>query len=63
MRKNFFGAIEDFFGQAGKARDLNSVTLVGASWDNFAKKDDLLVPFAHSNVQIADAFAFVSQLG
>src|SRR5215475_4947881 len=61
--KNFFGAIENFFGQTGEAGHLYAVTFVGTARDDLAKKNDLLVPFAHGDIQIADAFAFFGQLG
>ena len=63
MGKNFFGAIEDFFRQAGETRHLYAVTFVGAARDDLAKENDLLVPFAHSDIQIADAFAVLGELG
>ena len=62
MGKNFLGAIENFFGQTGEARDLDAVAFVCAAWDDFAKKNDLLVPFAHGDIQIANAFAVLGEL-
>src|SRR6476646_7276514 len=38
MGKNFFGAIEDFFGQAGETGHLDTVTFVSATRDDFAQK-------------------------
>ena len=63
MGKYFFRSIENFFGQTGEARDLNPVTLVGTARDNFAQKNDLLVSFAHGDIQIANAFAVLGELG
>ena len=61
MGKNFFRAVEDFFRQAGEARDLYAVTFVGAARDDFAQKNDLFVPLAHGDIQIADAFAILGE--
>ena len=61
MGKNFFRAIEDFFRQAGETGHLYAVTFVGAAGDDFAKKNDLLVPFAHGDIQIANAFAVLGE--
>src|SRR5215471_1731344 len=61
MRKNIFGAIENFFGQARETGDLYSVTFVSAARDDFAEKNDLLVPFTHSDVKIADAFTILGE--
>ena len=63
MGKNFFGAIKDFFWQAGEAGDLDAITLIGATGDDFAQENDLLVPFADGDVQIADTFAVLGELG
>src|SRR6266511_159321 len=63
MGKNFFGAIEDFLGQTGQARNLYAVAFVGAASDDFAEENDLLVPFAHGDIQIANAFAVLGELG
>ena len=63
MGKNFFRAVEDFFRQAGEARDLYAVTFVGAAGDDFAQKNDLLIPFAHGDIQIANAFAVLGEFG
>src|SRR5262249_16851889 len=63
VNKNFFGAIEHFFGQTGEARYLDPVTLIGTARDDFTEKNDLLVPFAHCDIQIADAFAVLGELG
>ena len=43
MGKNFFRAIEDFFRQTGETGHLYAVTLVGATGDDFAEKNDLYV--------------------
>ena len=61
MGKNFFRAIEDFFRQTGKTGHLYAVTLVGAAGNDFAEKNDLLVPFAHGDIQIANAFAVLGE--
>src|SRR5215831_13109150 len=61
--KNFFGAIEDFFGQTGETGHLYAVTFVGTARDDFAEKNNLLVPFAHGDIQIADAFAVCGEFG
>src|SRR5207249_2212957 len=58
---NFLGAIKDFLWQSGKARDLDAVALIGATGDDFAQKNDLLIPFAYHDIQIADAFAILGE--
>src|SRR5207249_4244368 len=63
MGKNFFRAIEDFFRQTGKTGHLYTVTFVGAARYDFAEKNDLFVPFAHGDIQIANAFAVLGELG
>ena len=63
MGKNFFRSIEDFFWQAGETRHLDAVTLVRAAGDDFAEENDLLVPFAHGDVEIAYAFAVLGEFG
>src|SRR5262249_11771904 len=63
MGKNFFGAIENLLRQTGETRYLDPVTFVSAARDNLAEKNDLLVPFAHCDVQIADAFAILGEFG
>src|SRR6266481_8873030 len=63
VSKNFFGAVEDFFGQAGEASHLDAVTFVCATGDDFAQKNNLLVPFAHGDVQVADACPVFGEFG
>src|SRR5262249_20601686 len=63
MRENIFGAVENFFWQTGEARHVDAVTFVRATGDNFAQENDLLVPFAHRDVEIADAAAILRELG
>src|SRR5579885_3225628 len=63
MRENFLGAIENFLWQAGQARHLDAVTLVRAAGNHFAQENDLVVPFAHRHIEIADAFAVLGQFG
>src|SRR5437763_8973613 len=61
MGKNFFRASQDSFRQAGEARDLYTVAFVRAAGDDFAQKNDLLIPFADGDVQIANAFAILCE--
>src|SRR5437870_1130516 len=63
MRQNFLRAIENFLWQTGEAGNLDAVTLIGAARDDLAQKDDLIVPFAHGDVEIADATALLGELG
>jgi len=63
MGENFFGAIKDFFGQTSEAGDLDAIALIRTARDDFAKENDLLIPFAYRDVQIADAFAVLGELG
>src|SRR5690349_3002787 len=62
MRENILRAIKNFFGQTGETSDLDAVAFVCAAVDDLTQEDDLLVPFAHGNVQIADAFAVFGEL-
>src|SRR5262249_40938168 len=62
MRENFFGAIEDFLWQTGEAGDLDAVAFVCAAGGDFAEKNDLLVPFAHGDIQISNAFAVLGEV-
>ena len=62
MGKNFFRAFEDFFRQAGEARDLYSVAFVGAARNDFAQKNDLLIPFTDGDIQITNPFAILGKL-
>lgn len=50
-----FGAVDNRFGYAGQARDLDAVAFVGAAGEDFAEKDDLIVPFADGDVEIVEA--------
>src|SRR6188472_1508009 len=61
MRKNFFRAVEDFFRQAGEARDLYSVAFVSAARNDFAQKNDLLIPFTDGDIQITNPFAILGE--
>ena len=63
MRQNLLGAIQNFLRQTGQSRDLDSVTFVRATRHDFAQENDLLVPFADRDVEIANAFAFFRQFG
>ena len=63
MRKNILRAVENFLRQAGQTRDLDAVAFVRAARDDFAQENDLLVPFAHGDVEIANAFAVLGELG
>src|ERR1043166_2854466 len=62
MRENLFRTIEDFLWQTGQARDLDSITFVRAARDYLAEENNLLVPFADGDIEIADAFAFYREL-
>ena len=50
-------------GHAGQARHLDAVALVGAALDDFAQEDDLVVPFAHGDVEILHARQAAGQFG
>src|SRR6516162_6373714 len=55
VAENFARAFEDGFWDSGEACYLNAVALVGTAVDNFAKENDLIAPFSHSDVEIAKA--------
>src|SRR5207244_10336186 len=61
MRQNIFRSVENFFRQTGQARDVDSVAFIRAAGDDLSQKNDLIVPFAHSHIEIADAAAFLSE--
>ena len=61
--ENILRAIQNLLRQTGQPRDLDAVALVRAARDDLAQKNDLLVPFAHRDVEIADAAALLRELG
>ena len=52
VAENFLGAFQNRFRDASQARHLNAVALISPPLHNFAKEDDLVVPFAHGDVEI-----------
>ena len=50
-----FGAFDDGFRDAGEAGDLDAVALIRPAFDDFSEEDDLVVPFADSDIEVADA--------
>ena len=63
MRQDLLRSIENFLWQTGQPRHLDAVTLVCAAGNDLAQENDLLVPFPDRDVEIADAFAFLGELG
>ena len=61
--QDFAGAFEDGFGEAGEARDLDAVALVGGAGDDFAEEDDVVVPFADRDVAVGHAGAGAGEVG
>jgi hypothetical protein len=57
------GAVEDGLGDAGEAGDVDAVGAVGAAFDDAVKKDDLVLPFPHRDVQVFHAFESLGQVG
>ena len=43
---------EDGFGESGETGDLDAVAFVGAAFDDFSEEDDLVLPFAHGDVEV-----------
>src|SRR5439155_4775565 len=62
-RKDFLCAVENFPWQTGQTRDVDSVAFVRAAGDDFAQENDLLVPFAHRDIEIADAATVLGEFG
>ena len=58
-----FGAVEDGFGEAGEAGDLDAVGFVGGAGEDFVEEDDFLVPLADGDVEVGDGFAGVGEVG
>src|ERR1700730_8029145 len=63
MRKNFLGPVENFLWQTRQPRHLDSVAFVCATRDNFSQENDLVVPLADCDIEIANAFAFCGEFG
>src|SRR5581483_2040138 len=57
VAENFLVARDDFRRQSREARDLDAVAFVRAAANDFAQKDNLVVPFAHGDVEIFHAAA------
>src|SRR5205085_6541450 len=62
MREDVLGAVENFLRNTGEPGHMDAVTFVGASRDDLAKENNLLIPLAHGDVEVRDAFPFRSQL-
>src|SRR5262245_20176371 len=52
VAQNFPGASQNRTRHAGETGHLNTVALVCAALDNLAEEDNLIVPLAHSHVEI-----------
>ncbi len=63
MRENFLRPVENFLWQTRQPRDLNTVAFVRAARDDFAQENDLIVPLADCDIEIANAFAFCREFG
>src|SRR5207249_10830297 len=63
MRKNFLGPVENFLWQTCQPRDLDAIAFVRTAWHDFAKENDLIVPLADGDIEIANAFAFRGEFG
>ena len=57
------GPIEHLGRHAGQAGDVDAVALVGAAGGDLVQEDNLLVPFAHQHVVIAQARQRLRELG
>jgi hypothetical protein len=61
--KDVAGPVNDDGRDAGELRHLNSVALVGGAGNDFAQKDDLVVPLFHRDVEVRDARLRLRQIG
>ena len=52
IAKNLLRAFQNFLRHASESRDLDAVAFVRAACDNLAQEHDLVVPFAHGDVEI-----------
>src|SRR5207249_5248048 len=63
MRKNFLGPVENFLWQTCQPRNLDAIAFVRTAGHDFAKENDLIVPLADCDIEIATAFAFRGEFG
>ena len=63
VRQNHPGPSDDFVREAGEASHVDTVAFIGGASDDFAKKNDLIVPFAHGHVVIFHASARFGERG
>jgi len=63
IAENFLGTFEHSFRDAGQTRDLDAVAFVGAAFDDFAQKNDLIVPFANGGVEVFEARQAAGEFG
>ncbi len=61
--EDLLGTLIDFDWYAGETGNMNAITFVGGAVDNFVEEDDLIVPFADGDVQVADAGKRFRQVG
>ena len=55
-------AIKNLLWQTCQPGDLNTVAFVRAARDHFAQENDLVIPLANCDIEIANAFAFRREL-
>ena len=54
VAQDFPGPGDDHLRHSGQARHLDAVTFVGAPFDDFVEEDHLIIPFADSDIKIAE---------
>ncbi len=50
--QNLFGARDNTSGDSGQPRHLDTIAAVGTAFNQFAQKDDLVIPFLNGNVVV-----------
>ena len=63
LREELACAVEDIARDAGEARNVDAVAAIGAAFDDAVEEDDLVFPFADGDVEVADAFEALGQVG
>ena len=57
------GARDDRGRQPGEPRDLDAVAAIGTAGDDLAQKHDVVLPFAHGDVEVGDVGQRVREVG
>ena len=63
LLEDFLGAVDDVFGEAGEAGDLDAVALFGGAGEDLVEEDDLMVPLLHGDVVVLHGAAALGEGG